>query len=174
MATPIKPGFINIENCHYDDPRRVPYWLFFKTTVYDFEMPVTLPPMMFIDEDTTWVQIPDRSGTTNFCSTPPIIRAIPGFEQDRFKLSGTFHDNIYKHHWIWYSVDAGKTWDCQWLTRNATDDLLERMLRHEPKPASPWLQWAYREGVKVGGDLVWGSGDRKKGGPPCNRVYSPV
>jgi hypothetical protein len=73
---------------------------------------------------------------TDFGSIPAPVRGLPGMSSDRFLLSYLFHDCAYQTHHQLVSIDNGKTWQPEALTRQQADQLLREMISNEPNPGN--------------------------------------
>ncbi len=132
-----------------------------------YEFTLREPNLTYIDSDGVWYR-PDRHFITDRMSNPKITQCI--WQESRF-LGPLFHDSAYCHGGLWVSFDQGKTWKFHEMSRCEADNLLARMIIHDPYPGNYLSAGAIWAGVRLGGWLSWGKGDsrRERQGPEAQR-----
>jgi hypothetical protein len=133
------------------------FWLWHKT-IYQYDEN-SLSPMTFVHPDGRWIR-PNKSFQTDQGSIPRVYRVI--IDKDRF-LIFYLHDSGYMEKGLWVSLDQGKTWTFQEMTRAEVDDLLLPGISFDPCPGNAATAYAVWSAVRIfGGMAGWGKGDRKK------------
>jgi len=143
-------GFENIDCIKFTNARKVKAWIFWKRVIVDFKVDPIMPTFLFRRVNGDVIQLPDMTGTTDFCTTPPPLWMFPWFVPCRFAYSGTIHDQGYLHHYL--IINGCRTL----VTRQYCDDLLEECIEHEPDAGTQAEGWAYKAGVRMFGWAYWG------------------
>lgn len=147
-----KPGWIDPKAVEFSDPRVVRRWLVFPVTTWAYDMPGE--PLTFLRPCGDFVRMEDRTGRTDFASTPPWMWSLPGMSQMRFALPAFSHDGFYRRHAALISAD-GVTFKRYAVARAWADTMLREMIEHDVDAGSRLLAGTYYAGVRLGGWAAW-------------------
>ena len=149
-------GFENIDCIKFSNIRSIRTWFFWKRVIVDFVITKCVPSFQYRSVAGDVIEPIDKEGTTDFCTTPPILWWLPCFVPCRFSFSGTLHDQLYLHH---AAIINGTYKE---ISREWADDMLCEMVEREPDPGTVAEAEAYKAGVRLFGWMYWGAGNDPK------------
>jgi hypothetical protein len=127
------------------------------STIYRFKLDEAAPLTYYCG---SWFWQPNRKYLTDMGSIPDGLQIFPQLHKDRYLLSYMFHDCGYAFKGLHSCERVDGCYKFTPLTRAQVDEMLFDMLQAE---GATWLvRWTIYLGVRAGGWVGWGKGDRKK------------